>query len=448
MSEIAQAIDQTFREIAASHPFEAIKVAYSGGMDSTVLLQAVVEWAQAQGVALEAWHVNHGIQAQAGEWSLHCRRQCESLGVAFREFIVADAPPEQGSIESWARDQRYGLWAQALPEQALLITAHHQRDQAETLLLQLFRGCGLEGLAAMPKLRPLGKGYLCRPLLTVPYDALMAHAQSQQLVWVEDPSNGCCELRRNFIRHQVLPLLQSHHPSLIPNLARTSQHCQSAMDLLKQALQPIWRRVVVTTEPLTLNAKVLRTFSPELQNQCLRYWLQQLGLTHPTTAQLESCRQQLIASVVDARPRFLWGGNTLTRYRDVLYCIEATIEPPKTPVSIAFRPEATVRLPGFVCEQWQWHAQIGVGIAVEKLNHAPLTVSPRQGGERFHPAGRVGAHPLKKCFQEWHIPPWQRNLTPLLWSGEELIAVLGHAIADAAHVEPEALGWQLVPIRA
>ncbi len=456
-------------------------VAYSGGLDSQVLLYALSNILPK--TRLRAVHINHGWHTDAVQWTESCRQTCAQLGV-FCEVITVDAQPKQGeSPEACARKARYAAMAKLIQTEDCLLTAHHRDDQAETLLLQLLRGAGLPGLASMPGVMSFGKGRLVRPLLKFTRLELQAYAEERQLTWIEDSSNTNLRFNRNFVRHQVLPLLKQRWPELSKTLARAAENTAEAQQLLQEFAHEDWLKV---REPSTNNLVISRLLylTPARRRNCLRYWLKQLGFSLPSQMQLQQI-ELLLKSKRDANPEINWGDFQVRRYRDFLYALVLKKESKLSHLDIPPAPEAANFLNSrravfrshsgpkqSLCTAIQeenrdsplenlhremkhlemqrhiskcngyiaWDLKqaltlptgnfltvdrvIGNGIACDRLRNKSISIGFRQGGERFHVQGRLGSHPLKKLFQEWGIPPWQRQEIPLIYYEEKLIGFI------------------------
>ncbi len=252
-------------------------IAYSGGLDSTVLLHLLAQLAREQALPrLVALHVHHGLQTAADAWPAHCSRVCHGLGVPLQILRVTVEPG--ASLEQAARNARYGAFSSCLQAEELLLTAQHRDDQAETLLFRLLRGAGVRGLAAMPAQRRLGAGWLVRPLLDCPRSALLDYAQAHQLDWVEDPSNADTQLSRNYLRHTVLPSVHGRWPQASAALARSAGHLGEALELLdslaEEDLLAARSPAPFAWLPLpSLALAPLRALSPARQRNALQHWL-------------------------------------------------------------------------------------------------------------------------------------------------------------------------------
>lgn len=414
-------------------------IAYSGGVDSHVLLHALASLSQRK---LRALHINHGLSPNAVKWQAHCREVCAELGIPFQALSVCAKSPAGESPEAFARKARYQALAEQMEPGDYLLTAHHQDDQAETLLLQLFRGAGTKGLASMPKQISFGPGYLWRPLLAYRRDDLLVYARAQQLCWIEDESNDNTAFDRNFIRHHVLPMLQQRWPALTATLARTATHCAEADQLLDVLAAEDVKQVQGHSEAILSIDKIV-SLTAGRQRHLLRYWLRQLGFAVPTEAQLKRIQRDVLSCALDANPIVRYADVEVRRYRDALYAKKQQTRVSLTDLVLPWDLNEIFMLPhdqGVLRVCWEQ----GRGIrSLSEHERAQLTVRFRQGGEVFHPLGRQGSHPLKKLWQEWGVPPWQRNHVPLIYQGEQLICVVGYAIAASHTVLTDEWGWEV-----
>lgn len=412
------------QEIILQQQTNKLFVAYSGGIDSHVLLHAV-KLLQVQGLAIEvqAVHVNHHLSAQADAWAQHCQQICADLHVPLIQLNVQLEKNSDESLEAQARDARYAAFVNALPAGSVILTAHHQDDQAETLLLQLLRGAGPKGLQAMPVSRQHEHLTLLRPFLGVTKKALLAFAQEHHLHWVEDDSNNDVNLQRNLLRKEVMPQLQKHWPKAKATIARSAEYFVQAHQCTQDLAALDYKHCHDKQNTLVIGA--LLKLPHYRQKQVVRYWLLQQGFNLPSAVKLEQIFTEVIAAKEDAMPCVHWQGVEVRRYRDRLYA--------NKPLS-AF--DATQAL------TWDWRQPLtlpvamGTLVATQKqgqgisLNEIAglLEVRFRQGGEKCYLPGRLGGHSLKNLFQEWGVPTWQRDRTPLLYYKNQLVAVVGYCI--------------------
>ncbi|MEY6431066.1 tRNA lysidine(34) synthetase TilS [Thioalkalicoccus limnaeus] len=391
-------------------------VAFSGGMDSTVLLAALAQLRERLPFRLHAAHVDHGLQPASAAWSDHCRRLCDDLEVPLTCLSVdARAAPGE-SPEAAARTARYAALMGLIAPGDRLFTAHHQDDQAETVLLALMRGSGPHGLAAMPALAPFGAGLLARPLLGYRRADLEAFARAAGLVWIEDPTNAVLDLDRNLLRHQVLPLLRRRWPSLAHTIARSAAHCADAARLLDgQAAEQIERLALAGGAALSVRG--LCALPAELGRTTVRYWIRSHGRTVPDQVHLERILTEVANARPDATPLVAWPGVEIRRYRDALFLLS-----PLPPA-----PEPGARIPWIGPALALPH---GLGSLARSPSEpgaasAPLEVRFRVPGARWRPAPGAPSRALKILFQEVGIPPWLRPYVPLIHAGGELLAVAG-----------------------
>jgi len=406
---------------------QTVYIAYSGGLDSHVLLHCLAQLWQHSKKQLYAVHINHGLSPHADSWAAHCRKTCESLNIPI-EIITVNAKASPGeSPEAAARDARYAALAEFITPGSCLFTAHHRDDQAETLLLQLFRGAGVNGLASMPMCRSFGAAMLCRPLLAFSRAELLEYAQSQQWQWCDDDSNTDLTFDRNLLRHELLPAIEKNWQGLKKNLARTAENLSEAKQCLEALAESDYASVKAPGS--TLNIPKLLRLSVARQNNLLRYWLRDLKLPIPSQTKLHHIRSNILHARQDASPLVHWQGAEVRRYRQSLFAMPPLL-PIDTAMSFTWDLQNPLLLPG---DLGRLTAEQVLGKGLDLKGHKAITIRFRQGGERIELAGREGTHSLKKLFQEWGIPPWQRDRIPLLYADNELIAVPDRAI-KAGHL--------------
>ncbi len=450
-------IDAAIARLGTGPATNGFIVGYSGGMDSHVLLHRLAAFPPDQCARpLAAVYVDHGLQTASIAWGEHCAGVCRSLKVPFQVLkIDAQAAPGE-SPEAVARRARYAAFAAVLESDAALLTAHHRDDQAETLLLQLLRGAGPHGLAAMPAVSRLGQGWLLRPVLDVDHAELHAYAKLHGLRWIEDASNHETRFDRNYLRHRVWPLLQERWPAATRTLARSAQLCAEAAQWLDEVAAADLA-VVVADRPDGLWLPALRALDERRQRQVLRYWLRQLQLPVPDTRQLRQLLQDVLTAAADRSPCSHWPGAEVRRYREKLYA-RSPLPVHDAGQRLVWRSTAAgwppLELPGI---GWlHLRETLGAGLRAEALAGASLVVGFRQGGERFRPVGRRHHQELKKLMQEAGIPPWERARLPLLYgsvaeksdglrtqiSEGPLLAVVGLGLAADWSASPGETGWQ------
>ncbi|MFT6914306.1 MAG: tRNA(Ile)-lysidine synthase [Motiliproteus sp.] len=433
--------------VASQHATGEIWIAYSGGMDSRVLLQLAVEAGLNREGRLRAVHIHHGLQAQADGWAQHCRSVCEQLGV---ELQVRQVQVDAGnSLENQARIARYRVFESLLAEGDLLLQGHHADDQAETLLLRLMRGSGVRGLAAIPESRPLGRGQLLRPLLACSRQRLADYAAERQLRWIEDPSNLDTRHDRNYLRAQVLPQLKQRWPGAVASLGLSARNSAAAQHLCQELAVIDLQRCLQSDAGLSIAA--LRQLSMARRDNLLRYWLQVLTGVLPDAALLQRLWLELVDARTDAQPQMRLGVRWLRRFEAGLYLLPELTEGAAGQVwgwKIAPNRSSELWLPG---GRLQSEPVIGSGLALPEMGL--LQVSLRRGGERIRLQGRTGSRSLKKLLQERGVAPWQRSQLPLLYAGERLLAVADLWLAEGCLAAPGQPGIQLrwepqaVPLR-
>jgi len=401
-------------------------LAYSGGVDSHVLLHVLANHQHIFGEAkFQAVHINHSLSSQADLWAEHCRETCERLQIPFIAIDV-DATPRPGeSPEARAREVRYQAIERLIKTDDCLLTAHHQDDQVETLLLQLLRGSGPKGLAAMPQWSSFHAGYLARPLINVRREDIQAYAMANQLKWVSDESNLNLKFDRNFIRHEIVPRLTQRWPSLAQTISRSARYCAEAVEILDHDARHVLQEINPNGLPC-LSVSRLSQLSKAQQRNTLRYWIHQHGKNTPSSTRLEQVIEQLLHAAPDASPKVGWEGCELRRYRDQLH-IMAPLSEVNTEESLDWNIQNPVAIDGL--GELSARPVVGAGIAKRLITGRRLSVGFRKGGESIQPAGRPQHHTLKKLFQERGIPPWVRDRTPLIYIDDQLAAV-GNLFVD------------------
>lgn len=395
-------------------------VGFSGGLDSTVLLHVLAQ----RGQHPLAIHVHHGLQEAADEWVAHCESFCRRIGVEFHALRV-QVPADGSGPESAARDARYAAVRSLMQAGDVFATAHHQDDQAETVLLRLLRGTGPTGLAAMRKQVEWAPGWLWRPLLDAPRSRLERYAQTHGLPWVDDPHNTNPRFARSFLRHEVMPRLQSHWPGAARNLARTAALAADAADLLRELAALDLARVASSSEALSITG--LLELSPARRHNLLRGWVEGLGLPMPFHDTLLRVESEVLRAAPDAQPLLAWPGGEFRRYRDLLYAM-----PPLPPVPANFRVE------------WDGSGDIALppGCGFLRPNTLPrdrYLVRLAQPGDRLRLAGSSHRRSFKNRFQEKGIAPWVRERTPVI----EQLGVAWWVGGIGSAIQPEREGFEI-----
>ncbi len=422
------------RRFLNRHPAGRYWIGYSGGLDSHALLHLCARLRSELGGIFHAVHVNHHIHPEADRWQRHCRTVCETLGMPFRAIGVDGRAAAGESPEEAARNARYRAFACLLrPDQALLL-AHHQDDQAETVLLQLLRGAGPAGLAGMAAAAPLGRGRLLRPFLTVPRSVLRAYAEDNRLDWIEDPSNQELDLDRNYLRHRIMPLLKRRWPACARTISRSARHCAAAERLLEASLAP--RLSQLLDDQGRIDAVALGELDPGHQAQLLRAWLRRKGLSLPSEAYLRRIITEMLPAGDDRMPVVRWRGGEVRRYRNRLYAL-----PPQPVPDPSWRRTwdgvTPLELPDGT--RLESVAAFGGGIAGHWFRKG-VEVTYRRGGERCRLPGRTGSRSLKKLFQEKGVPPWLRQRLPLLYIEGKLAAVVPFWVCRPFAAGPDEAG--------
>jgi len=395
-----------------------IFIAYSGGVDSHVLLH-LAALDESIKEKITAVYVHHGLQAEADAWEEHCRSVTSGLGVRFKSIKVNVQKTAAQSLEELARDARYQAFESLMSVGDVVLLAQHREDQMETMLLQLFRGAGVQGLAAMPLSISFGKGLMCRPFLDLSKQEINEYAADNHLSWVEDPSNQSDDFDRNFLRNQIVPQLKQKWPALDKTIARSARHCGNAHrlseDLAEQLLAQVFNK-----EDQTLNITQLLELDWVRQSLLIRQWFKIQHLRMPAEKTLKAILNEVINAKQSANPELTGKGYCIRRYRDKLFCIKSDDSSKQQgeqrwimdseQIILADRSKLVI-------------SESSAGIAKRLWDTAEVRVKFRQGAEKISLPGRAGRHTLKKLYQEKAVPPWQRSKIPLIYLDNNLAAV-------------------------
>lgn len=425
--------------LPATHATAPVLVGYSGGLDSTVLLHLLAT-GLLRGNGLRAVHVHHGLHGDADRWAEHCVRVCAGLGVALAVVRVAvDTHGGQGQ-EAAARGARHAAFAAALGEGEALALAHHRDDQAETFLLRALRASGPDGLAAMRPWRAFGSGWLWRPLLDTPRTALLAYAQAHALDWIEDTSNADTAFDRNFLRHRVMPVLRERWPQVDAALARGARLSAEATDLLDREDARTLANAA-TADPHVLRCDALRALPPQRRARALRRWIARLGLPPLPAHGVSRIETDLLDARDDAQPEFAWAGTRVMRWRDLLHADRRRGALPADWV-VEWEGRDALALPTGDLLQFQTGiggcdgnhdaAEVNAATSVASTYAFRFVAHARRGGERIVLPGRTHSHTLKHVLQDLGVPPWERELLPLLSDAEGRLLAAGDLIYSAS----------------
>lgn len=420
----------------------AYLVALSGGVDSIVLLHALVGLRDELKRPLRAVHVHHGLYSNADEWAIHCQTVCRDWSVPLElcHLQIERQPGE--SLEALARVARYRAFERLLPARAMLLTAHHGNDQAETILLQLLRGAGPAGLAGAAELRALGAGWLARPLLEISRRNVRDYAVSHGLCWIEDPSNMDRSFDRNYLRHEIMPLLHSRWPGADAALLRSAKHCSDAQGILNEVAASLFADEPSNTA-FRLQVKFLLGLTADKQRLVLRYWLRCGGLPMPDTNRLTRIVDEVARARDDAAPCVSWPGAEIRRFQGLL-CAMPPLPAVPDDVRLSWQNGTILRLP-MDLGSLKW--EVG-GLSLDKTAVDAGRVEIRFGENvgATVPFGRRGRRSFKRLCQEWGVPPWLRQRVPMVFIDGRLAAIGDYGACEPFGCEPmvDAVGlsWQ------
>lgn len=415
-------IDQQVIDKILSNPDVGdIWIAYSGGLDSAVLLHIIAtSRSKLSGKRITVVHVDHGLQQVSSQWVEFCREATESYGIYFCLVELNLAKVAGESIELAARNARYNVFEQLLQNNSdTMLFAHHADDQVETFLQQALRGAGVQGLGGIPESRHLGRGRLFRPLLGVSRKELEIYAKQKNLKWIEDPTNQQSDFDRNLLRNEIIPLLEKRWLGAKKALLRSAGHCREASQQIDNSAHVELERLCSDN---LIDVELLKMLDFVQQKNVLRLWIRNNGFILPNTVRLEAGINALLNANSDKNPVMDWRFGIIRRYQGQLYIDslednETALKPKAWDLNNSISLNESSCLTAF--------GGVGIGLNSDCLLRKDVAIRYRQGGERCRPFGRKGSRELKKLFQEYQIPPWRRGRVPLVYIGEEIAVVVG-----------------------
>lgn len=408
----------------------ALAVAYSGGLDSSVLLHLAHAHALSRGLRLHAFHVHHGLSPHADAWLLHCERQCVQLGVPLDvRRIVLDGRRGQG-VEQAARIARYAALGALCETRAvpLLLTAHHQDDQAETVLLQLFRGSGVAGLSGMdavnsaPGLLGSDRVFMGRPLLGSSRADLERYAATHGIEHIEDESNADPRYARNALRHRVMPAIGDHFKGYQERIARSASHAQAAQRILDEVAA---QDLEACGDGEALRISALKTLSQDRCNNLLRHWFAVRGLRMPASAWLDEMRIQIFSAKDDARIRVTHADGEIRRHRDRIHLTRRFDD------SDLHMPAVDFRWSGEGARRFERYGgtlhfeQVSRGLDPAWLREQALQLRFRQAGDKLRLAASRPTRTLKQHYQALGVPHWERERLPIVTAAGHILYAAG-----------------------
>jgi tRNA(Ile)-lysidine synthase len=413
---------------------DSFAIAYSGGLDSSVLLHLAARYGRERGIRVIAFHVNHGISQNADAWQAHCVAAAGGESIHLESVVLAQGAgthglAQQGNLESRARTARYAALGALCREHGipLLLTAHHQDDQAETVLLQLLRGSGPAGLSGMdrantsPKLLGSDDILMARPLLSNSRAELEAYASAHGLAHIDDESNTDPRFARNALRGRVMPVLEQAFPGYQSRFARSAAHIQSAQRLLDELAEQDLAAHLVDG---SIDCGVMRSMSDDRVNNMLRHWMHKLGYAMPSTNWLA----EMVTQLREAREgAFLLVNHPeceIRRHRDRLHIVpHSQVDAEQEGQAFKWEGQAYIAFPSFG-GTLHFDRTEG-GLDESWLKAAPLRIALRSGGERLKLSPNRPTRTLKQHYQALDVPAWERERLPVVHAGNELLFVAG-----------------------
>ena len=428
-SEIINSFNNSFNTLQNQ---KNISIALSGGVDSIVLLHALNELKSKLKIKLNAIHIHHNLSENADAWLAFCYKECKRLGVPFSSEKVDIKPNLSMGIEGAARKSRYE--ALESHRKNILALGHHQNDQAETLLLQLFRGSGLNGLAAMPTFDQ--ERFVWRPLLGINREVIEGYAKENNLNFIEDESNNNLQFDRNFLRKEILPLIKSRYPDIINTISRSSENIAEGLNLHK-AIAKEDANLYFSKNKECLSLSMIKELDKERVVNLIRWWLDVNKQMMPSKKTMNELYNQIKIVKKDSQINIHISSKMSVRaYNDFLWLVKITKD--KHNYDLIWKGEDEFELPG--SSKLLFKPSLGQGISLEKVGSSVLRIQNRMGGERFKPKRNQPTRTLKYLLQKMNMPPWERAILPIIYSEDTLVAVPNYGIHHEFVADKDKIG--------
>mgnify|MGYP005637475225 FL=1 len=412
-------------------------VAYSGGLDSSVLLDLVVSFVREyKSISVSLIHVDHGLSPSSLEWGAHCKEIASLYNLECSVVRVATLRKVNQSEEAWARTARYGILERYVDANSTLLTAHHKNDQVETIIHHAMSGAGPHGLKGMREVRSFGQGSLVRPLLNVSAACIKDYAREEKLKWVEDSSNFSDKYLRNTIRKTGLPALEKIYPSALDGIYRVGLRQREIVDGLNQIFDHKIDACVISEGVYSVG--IFKFFPDSLHGFLVKRLLERIDFPVPRESHVLAILG-ILNSTRKRSPVVKWGGVEVRLYRNQMYLMH---ELPTYTCPSLDSTGLSVSMPWGKLE-----VEKSAGYEVldpSKFSPENIKICFRKGGEKFQPAGSGFHHDLKKLFQQWNVPPWERAFVPIMKNGDEIVAVCGYGISKKYLAEKGKVGFSFI----
>lgn len=413
-------------------------IAYSGGMDSSVLLHLFYLNKEKIKPQREVLYVNHALQQESDDWAVFCQKQCEKYGFPFSELKISEPCPKGESVEAWAREKRYQLIEEIMNPNDVLFSGHHKDDQVETFFLQALRGAGVRGLSAMPLIKKKKHTFYVRPLLNYSREEIKHYAIEHELNWQEDKSNFDNRYDRNYFRHNLAAVIEEKWPAYRETISRLIEHQREARLMLDElAIEDI--NNAKHDDGISLDVNTIKLLSEARQKNLIFVWLEQLGLQIPGSRHIEKIISDIINSDLDKSPCVNWADVEIRRYKNTLYAFKA-MQNYDIDTEFTWQPKSILT----IFEETLMAKQAkGVGISQSKVNEHGFIVRFRKGGEKIKPDNASHSKTVKQLFQERSVLPWYRNKIPLVYLNDELVAIPGFCVDKKYMAGKDEASWDI-----
>ena len=420
--------------------FENIGIAFSGGLDSSVILQLLSE-SSIPNKDITALHINHGLSKDSDKWESFCAERAAKLDISFKSWKLESLDKISEDSLRIKRFEAFGKWSR---ENDLIITGHHLDDQIETVLFRIFRGTGIKGLSGIKEFSRVNNINFYRPLLKSTKEELLNYALVNNLLWVEDKSNKESKFSRNIIRNELMPTISKRWPHIYKSIERLSFKAEKVKKILQEIAVEDFQKIKASNQ--IINIPKLMSLSQERQENLMLYWLNHINKIEVSSGQLNQIFSSILQPSQGSSKFYLNSNIENSECKLVISSKEINIfnqnllKPLPDNLNLCWNLKDTIEIPS---GELSISESIGKGIDKKYLGSSAL-IKARVGGERCKPFGRNKSQKIKNLFQEFDIPDWKREYIPLIYINDKIAAVGDLWVCDEFHTNLNEKGISII----
>ncbi|QJC36104.1 tRNA lysidine(34) synthetase TilS [Enterobacteriaceae endosymbiont of Donacia cincticornis] len=403
--------------------FKKILLAYSGGIDSTVLLYNLVKLREKYPLIIRAIHINHNLHKKSDDWMKFCFLNCKKLNVLFiHKNIYIN---KNNNIEENARKKRYQIFKKIIKDNEILVTAHNLDEQCETFFLFLKRGSGPKGLSSMSTITMINNFKIFRPFLNISKNEIFNYAIKKKINWIEDPSNKDIKYDRNFLRNIILPKIINRWPFFQKNLARSIKNYDEQEKLLCDLMKPVLIKLIQKNNSLFISP--LYSFKENKRNFIIRKWIEYNKYYYlPSRKLLNIIWNEIICCKNNNNPQIKIGEYSIRKYKNYLFCIKY-FPNLKNNILIWNDFKKSLILPnklGKLTILYHENNKKKITHIKKPENKEIVYIKFNNPTEKYYFNNSEYKKNINNIWKNLNIPKWEREQIPLLFYNEKLIAEL------------------------